>query len=90
MAFLASRVDLQEGVTRPAIPIPKFLHDRELSADHLLDACEARIEALGPLLRAIPTLDFDRARSAPSARGPSACPSGRLLPFFFLSSAARR
>lgn len=61
LAFLA-RLD---GVAQA-----ELVQKGELSADDLLDACQARIEALDPLLRAIPTLDFDRARSAPRVPGP--------------------
>jgi amidase len=61
LAFLA-RLD---GVAQA-----ELVQKGELSAGDLLDACQARIEALDPLLRTIPTLDFDRARRAPSVRGP--------------------
>lgn len=42
----------------------------ELSAAELLEACAERIEALNPLLRAIPALDLERARAAKPAPGP--------------------
>ena len=37
----------------------------ELSTSDLLEACAARLEALNPLLRALPTVDLERARRAP-------------------------
>ncbi|WP_394830217.1 amidase [Pendulispora rubella] len=42
----------------------------ELTAVELLDACEARISALEPLLNAIPILDKDRARAQSPGAGP--------------------
>ncbi|WP_394840878.1 amidase [Pendulispora brunnea] len=42
----------------------------ELTATELLDACEARIAALEPLLNAIPTLDMGRARAQTPGAGP--------------------
>lgn len=44
----------------------------ELSAAELLEACAERIEALNPLLRAIPTMDFERARAVKPLPGPFA------------------
>lgn len=44
----------------------------ELTRGELLDACAARIEAMNPLIRALPTVDVERARSAPAAAGPFA------------------
>ncbi|MGA9521269.1 MAG: amidase family protein [Myxococcaceae bacterium] len=42
----------------------------ELSAAELLESCAERIEALNPLLNAIPVLDLDRARAKATAAGP--------------------
>jgi amidase len=42
----------------------------ELTADELLDACAERLAAIDPLIHAIPTVDFDRARAAPRPSGP--------------------
>ncbi len=44
----------------------------ELQATELVEACAERIEALEPLLHAIPTLDLERARGAPRGTGPFA------------------
>src|SRR5687767_15007823 len=44
----------------------------ELSAAELLDACAERIEAVNPLLRAIPTVDLERARAVKPLPGPLA------------------
>jgi amidase len=42
----------------------------EVSAAELLEACAERIEALNPLLNAIPALDLERARAVKPAVGP--------------------
>src|SRR4051794_4909197 len=42
----------------------------ELQESELLEACAERVEALNPLLNAIPTLDLERARAARPAAGP--------------------
>lgn len=42
----------------------------EVSAAELLEACAQRVQALDPLLRAISTLDLDRARATVPAPGP--------------------
>lgn len=42
----------------------------ELQASELLEACAARIEAIEPIVRAIPILDLDRARALPAIAGP--------------------
>lgn len=42
----------------------------ELRASELLEACAERIEAMNPLVRAIPTLDLDRARAVKPPPGP--------------------
>lgn len=45
---------------------------REVEASELLDAFAERFEALNPLLRAIPTVDLERARAAGARPGPFA------------------
>lgn len=42
----------------------------ELSPTELLDACAARVEAMNPLIRAVTSLDLDRARATKPAAGP--------------------
>jgi len=42
----------------------------ELSATELLDACAARVEAMNPIIHALPTVDLDRARAVKPAAGP--------------------
>jgi amidase len=42
----------------------------ELTPEQLLDACEARVAALDPLLHAVVTRDFERARRQPAEPGP--------------------
>lgn len=44
----------------------------EVKASELLDAFSARLEALNPLLRAVPTVDLERARAAAIGPGPLA------------------
>ncbi|NMO17874.1 amidase [Pyxidicoccus fallax] len=44
----------------------------ELSAAEVLAACAERIEAMNPLIRAIPTLDLERARQVKPPPGPLA------------------
>ncbi|HEY0095546.1 MAG TPA: amidase family protein, partial [Archangium sp.] len=42
----------------------------EVSAAELLEACAERLEALNPLLNAVPALDLERARAVKPAAGP--------------------
>lgn len=44
----------------------------EVQASELLDACAERLEALDPLLRAVPVVDLERARAAEVHPGPFA------------------
>lgn len=63
LAFLA-RLD---GVAQA-----ELVARNEVTARELLDACEARIAAVEPLIRSIVTLDLERARTAAVASGPFA------------------
>lgn len=54
---------------RPATEVVGLLRRREVSPDELMDALEARVGAVDPVVNALPTLCFDRARRAAKARG---------------------
>jgi len=65
-------VRLRELARRDGVAQAELVARGEVSAAELLDACVERIEAMNPLIRAIPTLDLARARATSSAGGPFA------------------
>src|SRR5262245_66232000 len=56
------RCDVSELGFRPASQLLRALHEREISSRELLDEYLTRIERWNPALRAVVTLDEERAR----------------------------
>jgi len=54
---------------KDALAMVKLLHSGEIDAQELLDATEERVNAVNPVVNALPTLCFDRGRQRISSRG---------------------